>query len=101
MVARYHGRYFSLEHLRELTQTGKQGVSLLEISDAAESLGMETIAAVVDEPTLFEQATLPLIAHWKTDHFVVVYRFNKHYVWIADPAFGKYKLKREVFLQHW
>ncbi len=101
MVARYHGRYFSLEYLRELTHTGKQGVSLLEISDAAEFLGMNTIAASVDSDTLFEQAVLPLIVHWKEDHFVVVYKINKKFVWIADPAFGKYKLKKDEFLHHW
>lgn len=101
MVARHYGRYFSLEFLRELTQTGKHGVSMLDLSDAAESLGMETIAAVVDEPTFFEQATFPLIVHWKEEHFVVVYRINHRYVWIADPAFGKYRLKKEEFLHNW
>lgn len=101
MVARYHGRYYSLEYLRELTRTGKQGVSLLEISDAAEYLGMNTLAASADGETLFERAVLPLIVHWKEDHYVVVYRINKKYVWVADPAFGKYKLSHPEFLQHW
>ena len=39
MIARHYDRYYSLEYLRELTHMGKQGVSLLEISDAAEAIG--------------------------------------------------------------
>lgn len=101
MVARYHGRYFSLEYLRELTRTGKQGVSLLEISDAAEHLGINTLAASVDQDTLFQKAVLPVIVHWKEDHYIVVYKINKRHVWIADPAFGKYKLNHTDFLHHW
>lgn len=35
MVAGFYGRKFSIEKLRELTDIGKEGVSLLGISDAA------------------------------------------------------------------
>jgi len=38
MICRYYGRNFSLEKLRELTQIGKEGVNILELSDAAEKM---------------------------------------------------------------
>ena len=38
MVAKQYGRLFSIQKLREATQIGKEGVSLLGISEAAESL---------------------------------------------------------------
>ena len=34
MIARFHGRYYSLEYLRELTFVNRQGVSLMAIGGA-------------------------------------------------------------------
>jgi ATP-binding cassette subfamily B protein len=101
MVARYYNRYYSLEFLRELTYMGKQGVSLLEISDAAEAIGMQTLAVRVSYERLIKDVPLPCIVHWEEDHFMVVYRANEQQVWIADPAEGKYQLSREEFLAGW
>jgi len=38
MVAKYYGRVFSIQKLSEATQIGKEGVSLLGISEATEGL---------------------------------------------------------------
>lgn len=101
MIARYFGRYYSLEYLRELTYIGKQGVSLLGISDAAEHIGLQTLAVKTTYDRLAGDIPVPCIAHWKQDHFVVVYKANRSHVWVADPASGKFKLTREEFLQNW
>ncbi len=101
MVARYFGRYYSLEYLRELTYMGKQGVSLLGISDAAEHIGLQSLAVKTTYERLSRDIPLPAVAHWKQDHFVVIYRANKDFVWIADPAAGRFKLSREEFLENW
>ena len=29
---------------------------------------------------------LPLIVHWKGDHYVVVYGISKRRIWVADPG---------------
>ena len=101
MIARYYGRYYSLESLRELTYMGKQGVSMLGISDAAEHIGFQSLAVKVTFEQLLKEVPLPSIAHWKTDHFVVVYKANRKYVWIADPSAGKFRLSREEFINNW
>lgn len=101
MIAKHHGRVYSLHYLRELTFIGKQGVSLLEISDAAEHIGFQTLAVETNYEQLSSVIPLPCIAHWKNDHFVVVYRVDKGHVWVADPANAKYKLTRQEFLQRW
>lgn len=101
MIARYFGRFYSLEYLRELTYMGKQGVSLLGISDAAEHIGLQSLAIKPSFERLVRDIPLPCIAHWNEDHFVVVYRVSKTHVWIADPAVGKFKLAREEFLENW
>ncbi|MCB0635115.1 MAG: peptidase domain-containing ABC transporter [Lewinella sp.] len=101
MIARYYGRFYSLEYLRELTYLGKQGVSLLEISDAAEALGMQTLAVKTSFDRLSEDIPLPCVAHWEDDHFVVLYRASSQHVWVADSEAGKFKLDREDFLRGW
>lgn len=101
MIARYYDRYYSLEYLRELTYMGKQGVSLLEISDAAESIGFQTLAVRTDYDRLVEDVPLPCIAHWEDDHFIVVYKATATDVSIADPAVGTYQLTKEKFLAGW
>ena len=42
MIARFYGRYYSLAYLREISNTGKDGVSLLDLSEAAEIIGLKT-----------------------------------------------------------
>ncbi|MBX2871367.1 MAG: peptidase domain-containing ABC transporter [Saprospiraceae bacterium] len=101
MVARYFGRYYSLEYLRELTYMGKQGVSLLGISDAAEHIGIQSLAVKTTFDRLSRDIPMPCIAHWRQEHFVVVYKANQKFVWIADPAAGKFKLTKEEFLENW
>ncbi|MBV6428759.1 MAG: Toxin RTX-I translocation ATP-binding protein [Haliscomenobacter sp.] len=101
MIAKHYGRVYNLDYLRELTFMGKQGVSLLEVSDAAEHIGLQTLAVETNYDQLISVIPLPCIAHWKNDHFVVVYRADKHFVWVADPASAKYKLTKTEFLQRW
>jgi ATP-binding cassette subfamily B protein len=101
MISRYWGRYYSLEYLRELTYMGKQGVSLLGISDAAEQIGMQSLAIKTTYGRLSRDLPLPCIAHWKQAHFVVVYRATPTHVWVADPAAGLFKLTKREFLENW
>ena len=76
MVAKHYGRGFSIQKLREATQIGKEGVSLLGISEAAESIGFKTLAVKVPFKQLANDAPLPCIVHWKQNHFVVVYQIK-------------------------
>jgi ATP-binding cassette subfamily B protein len=101
MVVRFHGRFYSLEYLRDLTDINRLGVSLLGISDAAEQIGMQTLAVETNYDQLSTVIPLPCIAHWDENHFVVVYRITKDKVWIANPARGKYTVSKAEFVQHW
>ncbi|WP_431214775.1 cysteine peptidase family C39 domain-containing protein [Puia sp. P3] len=72
MVAKYHGRVVSLDHLRHKSQYAKNGVSMLGLADAAESIGLRTVGAKLTFDQLIEDAKLPGIIHWKQYHFVVL-----------------------------
>ncbi|NDV83396.1 peptidase domain-containing ABC transporter [Bacteroides sp. 51] len=104
MIAAYHGRYHSLEGLREKTHISREGVSLLGISEAAEKIGFRTMGALLPFEGLFE-APLPCIVYWNQSHFVVVYQIKKkkreYVVYVADPAVGKVKYTKEEFCNCW
>ena len=107
MIAAFHGKAYSLQFLREKSHFSRQGVSLKGIMEAAESIGYRTLPIKVPfnengHPTPnFLQAPLPSIVHWQQRHFVVVYKADKKYVYVADPAQGKFKLDHETFKKAW
>ncbi|WP_338875413.1 peptidase domain-containing ABC transporter [Spirosoma sp. SC4-14] len=73
MVAKHYGRSFTAQSLRERAQIGKEGVSLLGISEAAEAIGFRTMGVKVPFEKLATEAPLPCIVHWDQNHFVVIY----------------------------
>ena len=101
MIARYHGRHYSLAYLRELTHLDREGVSLMGISDAAEEIGMHSLGVKLPYERLTDDIPLPCVAHWRQNHFIVVIKANKTHVWVADPSAGKFKITKEEFLDGW
>ncbi|MCP4153985.1 MAG: peptidase domain-containing ABC transporter, partial [bacterium] len=89
-------------HLKELTQTDPQeGVSRLDVSEAAESLGFRTMGVRISFRQFKEEAVIPAIAHWNQDHFVVVYKFINNKVYVSDPAKGRVIYSEEDFCKSW
>lgn len=101
MVAKYYGRSISLEYLRSKSLYGKEGVSMLGLADAAESIGLKTVGAKLSLEQLLNDAPLPAIIHWNQYHFVVLVSATKSKFVIADPAKGIIKLAKDEFLKQW
>lgn len=101
MIAEYYGKHYSLDYLRACSAIGREGVSMLGISRAAEQIGFHTIGGRITYEALAEQAVLPCIVHWDQDHFVVLYRIRRGKVYIADPGKGHLKYRVDEFCQHW
>ena len=101
MVAKYFGRYYSLQYLRDKCGITKEGVSLLGISAAAESIGLHTAAFKCTIDDLILKVPFPVIVHWNEHHFVVVYHADKKNVWVSDPAKGHVKYTMEEFMAGW
>ncbi len=103
MVAKFHGKSYSLPFLREKCYIDRAGVSLKGISEAAELIGLRTMAVKVPlydpnkDDAVLSNAPLPCIVHWNQNHFVVVYKITKNKVFIADPASGKHTLSHTEF----
>ncbi|MCX6270137.1 MAG: peptidase domain-containing ABC transporter [Bacteroidetes bacterium] len=103
MIARHYGKSYSLQTLREKSYITREGVSLLGISDAAESIGFRSMGVQLSFKQLIEDVPLPCIVHWKHRHFVVVHGISKKRkkVMVADPGHGLLEYSFEEFLQAW
>ena len=105
MIAAHYGRHYTLDHLREQCFIGREGVSLLGISKAAEQIGFRTVGGRLTFDKLAEKALLPCVVHWNQEHFVVVYAIRKkkkeYTVSVADPGKGLDTYSREAFCRHW
>ena len=105
IVAAFYGRQYSLQNLREKCHITREGVSLLGISDAAESIGFRTAGVKLTWLQLRKTAPLPCIVHWYQRHFIVVYKIRKErgrwWVYVSDPAQGLLKYSEADFLKGW
>jgi ATP-binding cassette, subfamily B, bacterial len=106
MIAKYYGKNYSLQTLREKSFLTKTGVNLLGISEAAESIGFRTSGVKITFKHLTDEIVLPCILHWRQNHFVVCYgvQKNRKYgikIQIADPACGLVTYDEAEFLQNW
>ena len=89
MIAKYYGRSYSIQYLREQAFITREGVSMLGISDAGERIGFRTMGVKVTLEQLREEVPLPCILHWNQNHFVVLYKVKKGKYYVADPAAEK------------
>ncbi|MBL4709778.1 MAG: peptidase domain-containing ABC transporter [Flavobacteriales bacterium] len=101
MIAKHYGRNISLQKLRALSETTREGASLKSMAGAAEKIGFRTLGVKISLLKLVEEIPLPCIVHWQKHHFVVVYEIKKDTVFVADPAHGLLKYSKKEFLKSW
>ena len=101
MIAKYYGRTYSVQYLREHAFITREGVSMLGISDAAEHIGFRTMGVRITLEQLEQEVPLPCILHWNQRHFVVCYKIKKGKFYIADPAAGRVVFDRTEFGRCW
>lgn len=105
IVSSYYGKSYSLHNLRERCHISREGVSMLGISDAAESIGFRTAGVKITWEQLRDEANFPCIVHWNQQHFVVVYQIKKKdgqsLVYVSDPAEGLLTYSQGAFLKSW
>lgn len=105
MIAKYYGRSYSLQYLREKSFISREGVSMLGISDAAESIGFRTSGVRISFEQLIHEVQVPCILHWNQNHFVVLYKIKKGKkgtrLYIADPSAGFATYDEKEFIRCW
>jgi ATP-binding cassette subfamily B protein len=120
IIAKFYGKNIPLQQIRNLSETTREGSSLLGLSDAAENLGFRSLGVQVDFNTFVEEVPLPCIVHWNKQHFVVVYEIKNHgkrkksqgknpstnnyqptTIRVSDPSYGLITYTKKEFIKSW
>ncbi len=101
IVASYYGKNFSMKYLRDKCFITREGVSLYDISKAAEEIGFRTLPLRLKFEDLSDKIPLPVIVHWDYKHFVVVYKIKNNKVYVSDPAYGLVRYSKNEFCKAW
>lgn len=106
MILRYYKGNLSIENLRNLTKTGKNGTSAYNMVEACNKIGFSAKGVKCDLSDL-KDVILPCIAHVIIDdmykHYVVIYEINfaKQFLVIGDPDKGIKHISFDKFSKIW
>ncbi len=100
MISKHYGKTINTQQLRNLSETTREGSSLLGLSEAVESIGFKSLGIKLAFEKL-KEAPLPCIVHWNKNHYVVLYKIKKDIAYISDPAHGLISLTKQEFIKHW
>jgi ATP-binding cassette subfamily B protein len=101
IITKYYGKYYSLQYLRDLCGITREGVSFLDISYAAEKVGLRSLSVKATLDDLRFRVLLPCIIHWKNDHFIVVYKVSNYKVYVSYLAKGLLSYSFDEFQTGW
>ena len=102
-IAKFHGQNLTISRLREFVGTGQQGTTLLGLKQGAEAIGLNarsvrSAPAILDK---LDEAPLPMIIHWKGNHWVVLYGKQGSKYIIADTGVGIRYVSKEELAAAW
>ena len=102
MITEFYGLNFNLKELVKLTKTRDSiGTSLLNLSRAAKKIGFIAVGLELTLNSISKINSFPCIAHFGTNHFIVIYRIKNDKVFVADPAQGLVKYDLMDFKSKW
>ncbi|WP_159948209.1 peptidase domain-containing ABC transporter [Polaribacter septentrionalilitoris] len=103
-IIQYYDGTNSLENLRELSGTTKQGTTLLGLYQASNQLGFTAqgneadIQAIIDHK---EPLILHVVIEERLQHYVICYAYENNKFIIGDPAKGIIELTKEELEKIW
>jgi HlyB family type I secretion system ABC transporter len=97
MILSYYGRQTQVAECRDWIGIGRDGTTAEAIARAGRAFGLRVKAYTIEELRDFNYVSLPAIAHWNFEHFVVVECWSSKRVEIVDPASGRRQLTLAQF----
>ena len=100
IIAKFYKKTIAIQQLRGVSETTREGSSLLGLSDASEKIGFRSIGIKATLKAI-KKVPLPCIVHWNKNHYAVLYKIKNEQFYISDPAHGIIKYKKDEFLKYW
>jgi ATP-binding cassette subfamily B protein RaxB len=94
VAAGHAGSNIDLPWLRQHFPASIRGMTLREMSEVANAIGM-TARAVRCDPDELHKLQRPVILHWGMQHFVVLDRIDRKGARVFDPSQGYVRLSRQ------
>lgn len=105
MVCKHYGTEYTSSQLRKFCRLSREGISMLDLCDAAEIIGLRSRGLLLSFRQLVDSHSFPCILHWNQNHYVVLYKVeNKRKgikLFIADPSEGRLKYSESELKKYW
>ena len=98
-ILKYFGKYVSLQTLRKQTCVTRDGASAELIKKGALANGLDAKIYKANFMVVKEITNYPCIIFWKGSHFMVLEGIKDDFVYLSDPAHGRYRVPIEFFNQ--
>src|SRR5262249_49771511 len=96
MILNAYGRRTTVAEVRARCQVGRDGLSALDLVQAARSYGLRVRAVSLQKDDL-SLITCPAIIRWGLNHFLIVERVSTRWVEVVDRALGRRRLTTKEF----
>lgn len=97
MILNYYGRTTKVAECRLQCGVSRDGLTLQAIAQAARQYGLRAKAYTVTNLDDLKYVTLPAIAHWNFDHFIILEHWSTDLITIVDPAGGRRQISYDEF----
>lgn len=99
MIAKYYGRHYTLQTLRERSFITREGVSMLGISDLLALYNISNVSISMSDKEDIDRLSVPFLAEFSQD-LVLVTQCNSGFVEIVWKN-SLVKIARQQFLRSW
>ena len=96
MIIKYYMGNVSINQLRQIFETGRDGCTIKQLNQLLHKFNMETKLYKIPAENI-KCIKLPCILFWENSHFVILERIKKDKFYIVDPAMGRNKISLEMF----
>ncbi|MDP3848700.1 MAG: cysteine peptidase family C39 domain-containing protein [Pseudomonas sp.] len=97
------GNYtFEEDLVSKYPRAERDGYNAIELSKIASKFGLKASTLRMNWEDLLAVGNLPVIAHLRSQHFVVTLRVNENEITYFDPAFGEnFSIPKSDFIEKW